>query len=251
MTKKNTVLLAFLLLVGSISAQEKFTKKEINDYYKVTLIYNYHDNTSLVFSAIWDSVLVKYSEEPYFYEGGISLKDKPLDTTGKKLRVPYIDLMRSDDAIMLSILTKGDKPTSSSLKFGEETGVNSDSSAYFEWEEGYFLPPQLTYYKSDVTVEKGIVKSGFYFEWAFDIRKHLDGQREQLFLVSSYKLYKETEKSCKESNSAQNCKITIHDAKISKLNAWKIKRGMSFSFSKKNFGGASRKVIFKRIKPID
>lgn len=251
MIKKNTVLLAFLLLLSGLSAQENILKKDIKDYYKLTLIYHYNDKTSLDFTAVWDSVIVKYGETHQFYLGGISLKDKPLDTTGKPLGLPYIDLTRSDDAIILSMLPKGDKPASSTLKFRENSMLNTDSSAYFEWEEGYYLPPQISYYKSDVTTDEGMVKSGFYFEWAFDIRKHINGEKKQFFLVSSFKLYKEFEKSCKKSLDAQTCNITIQDAKISKLNAWKIKRGKSFSFSKKNFGGATYKVIFRKIEPID
>jgi hypothetical protein len=243
--KRLKFLIVLCLLTISVLAQEKTNNNNPSDYYTVTLKYNYEEESELQFTAVWDSVKLRYDEQYQYFDYGISMKGKYLDTNGNPLNVPYIDLHVSDMAIILTMLTKGEHPNEFKVKYG---GESSDlDNLYVEWDEGYYLPPQITYYKSDTTVEKGTIKAGFYFEWAFDIRKKDQTEKEPLYLVSSFKLYEDFEKSCKESADEQKCNITIQDARIPPLVVRKIKKGKSFSFKKTNFGGATYKVAFDKI----
>ena len=243
--KRLKILIVICLLTVSVLAQEKTKNSSTSDYYTVTLKYNYEEASELQFTAVWDSVKLRYAEQYQYFDYGISMKGRYLDTKGDRLDVPYIDLHVSDRAIILTMLTKGEKPNTFKLKYGGES-IDSDKF-YAEWEEGYYLPPMITFYESDTLVEKGLIKAGFYFEWAFDYRQKDQTQKEPLYLVSSYKLYEEFENSCKDASDKQKCNITIQDARIPPLVVRKIKKGKSFSFKKTNFGGATYKVAFDKI----
>jgi hypothetical protein len=243
--KNFKILFVLSILSASVVAQEKSDLSLSSDYYTVTLKYDYEEESELQFTAIWDSVKLHYAEQYQYFDYGISLNGNYLDTKGDPLDVPYVDLHVSDNAVILTMLTDGERPNECKVKYN---GKPSDiEDLYIEWEEGYYLPPQITYYESDTTVEKGIVKAGFYFEWAFDIRKKDQTEKAPLYLISSFKLYDEFEKSCRESSSEKTCNITIQDARIPPLVVRKIKKGKSFSFKKTNFGGATYKVVFTKI----
>jgi hypothetical protein len=247
MRKYFLLFLIHILFVITGQSQSEKIENEVVAYYKITIEYQFDGSEKLHFFARWDSVKVHLSKHFQYFEGDITMKSKKLDSKGNPLDVPYIDLLQSDDAIKLSWLKSGEVPDSCSIVFGNEIMSQSAANAAFNWIDGYYLPPQLTYYEEDVKIEDDVIKHGYYFEWAFDVRVRNSDKVKPDYLVSTYKRYENIIKKCKSEYPNENCGMIVLDGKMGQPNVRKLKNGNSFRISKTNFAGAEHTVTFEKI----
>ncbi|MFZ4463936.1 MAG: hypothetical protein ACOYN5_08810 [Bacteroidales bacterium] len=247
MKKYYLLLLTQILFIVHGQSQSEKIENEVVAYYKISIEYQYNGPEKLHFFARWDSVKVHLSKHFQYFEGDITMKSKKLDSKGNPLDVPYIDLLQSDDAIKLSWLKSGEVPDSCSIAFGNEIMSQSAANAAFNWIDGYYLPPQLTYYEDDVKIDDDVIKHGYYFEWAFDVRVRNSDKVKPDYLVSTYKRYENIIKKCKSEYPNENCGMIVLDGKMGQPNVRKLKNGNSFRISKTNFAGAEHTVTFEKI----